>query len=229
MNENEILQLIKRSVSDTKHILNDGKPFEGIKKILCSWLLTLFICNFLNSFFTHLSMTFYFYGSNVYCWIKDILTILSLVTPFVVYIISTKKTDMTIKERDYLKSFLIFPILYVFCACLPMLLKSVNPYLQFQLVFSFPFSYLVTLMALYHLNGYFKNKYLFGIMIVFVAFLLIYFIFEAYIELNQFKLFPMWVLRVDYQLQDLNEIFLIDTIFLACTCFFMTHHYIDED
>ena len=66
MNENEILQLIKRSVSDTKHILNDGKPFEGIKKILCSWLLTLFICNFLNSFFTHLSMTFYFYGSNVY-------------------------------------------------------------------------------------------------------------------------------------------------------------------
>ena len=29
MNENEILQLIKRSVSDTKHVLNDGKPFEG--------------------------------------------------------------------------------------------------------------------------------------------------------------------------------------------------------
>lgn len=84
-------------------------------------------------------------------------------------------------------------------------------------------------MALYHLNGYFKNKHLFGIMIVFVVFLLIYFIFETYIELNQFKLFPMWVLRVDYQLQDLNEIFLIDTIFLACTCFFMTHHYIDED
>ena len=79
MNENEILQLIKRSVSDTKHVLNDGKPFEGIKKVLCSWLLTLFICNFLNSFFTHLSMTFYFYGSNIYYWIKNILTVLSLV------------------------------------------------------------------------------------------------------------------------------------------------------
>ena len=50
MNENEILQLIKRSVSDTKHILNDGKPFEGIKKILCSWLLTLFICKLYMSF-----------------------------------------------------------------------------------------------------------------------------------------------------------------------------------
>ena len=73
MNENEILQLIKRSVSDTKHVLNDGKPFEGIKKVLCSWLLTLFICNFLNSFFTHLSMTFYFYGSNIYyCGIYSI-------------------------------------------------------------------------------------------------------------------------------------------------------------
>lgn len=98
MNENEILQLIKRSVSDTKHILNDGKPFEGIKKVLCSWLLVLFLCNFLNGFFTHLSMTFYFYGSNVYDWIKDILTVLSLILPFVVYIVLAKRTDMTNKE-----------------------------------------------------------------------------------------------------------------------------------
>ena len=139
MDENEILRLIKRSVSDTRHVLNDGKPFDGIKKVLCFWLLTLSICNFLNSFFTHLSMAFYFYGSNVYYWIKDILTIVSLVMPFVVYIVSAKRTDMTNKERNYLKSFFIFPILYVFCACLPMLLKLVNPYLEFQLVFSFPF------------------------------------------------------------------------------------------
>ena len=39
MNENEILQLIKRSVSDTKHVLNDGKPFDGIKEVLCLSLI----------------------------------------------------------------------------------------------------------------------------------------------------------------------------------------------
>ena len=50
MNENEILHLITISVSDTKPVLNDGKPFEGIKKVLCSWLLTLFIKNFISNF-----------------------------------------------------------------------------------------------------------------------------------------------------------------------------------
>ena len=228
MDEEELLHLIKKSVGDTHHILNDGKPFEGLKKVLTYWLVTLLVCNLLIGFYTHLALHFYVYESKGYLIGKEILTFISMIGPLFVYIRTGIKTNMTKKEQDYLKSFFIFPVLYAFCACLPLILQSVNPYLKFQLIFSFPFSYLVTLMALYHLNGYFRNRWFFGLMIAFIIYLVLYFSFETYIALDPFKLFPMWILRIDYQLQDMNEIFVIDTLFLLVSCFFMNRHYINE-
>lgn len=229
MDKEEILRLIKVSQSDVRHILNTSKPFKGIKKVLIAWLMTFIVSNVATRLFTALSVHFYLYGTNIYFIIKDFLNLMTIVLPIGMYIYKYKTVEMTQKEKDYLKSFFLFPVLYIFCVCLPGILDLIDPYFRFQAIYSFPFSHFVTIMALYHLNGYFKNKYLFIVFLCFVAYLVLYLLFEVYIVLDEFKLLPLWIIRIDYLIQDINSAFLIDSLFLMISFLLLTHKYIDKN
>ena len=92
------LNIIKKTIGDTRYILDDAKPAVGIKKVLYRWLMKA-------------SLYLDFFGKKSYYQIFRLSNIILFCIPIMFYLFYVYRMDMTVKEKDFLKGFMIFPLL----------------------------------------------------------------------------------------------------------------------
>ena len=108
------LDTINNTIIDTKFILDDGKPYKGIYKTLFFWILSVFLSSIIISIIPYFALTYAWVEFEIYYTIFRIIYIVLFTIPILVYFISTKRMEMTLKELNFLNTFSFIPILISF-------------------------------------------------------------------------------------------------------------------
>lgn len=182
------LNIIKKTIGDTRYILDDAKPAVGIKKVLYRWLILFVVSNLILFIYMKASLYLDFFGTKSYYQIFRLSNIILFCIPIMFYLFYVYRMDMTVKEKDFLKGFMIFPLLISFFK----MLNSISYYLDINTMVSLydtiPFDLFVAFIAIYQLYRYFddkKYKYVAYLALIFVImFTLIKYIAIKMITLN---------------------------------------------
>ena len=67
------LNIIKKTIGDTRYILDDAKPAVGIKKVLYRWLILFVVSNLILFIYMKASLYLDFFGKKSYYQILDYL------------------------------------------------------------------------------------------------------------------------------------------------------------
>ena len=155
---NDDLSIIKNTIIDTKYILDDGKPYSGIKIVFGNWIKTFIICNLILFIYTEFSIYFNFFGTKQYYQIYRLSNIILLYIPFLLYQFFSCRVDMTVKEKDFLKSFMIFPLLISFFKTLNSISYYIDISAMVSLYDTIPFDLFVLFIAIYQIYRYFDDE-----------------------------------------------------------------------
>lgn len=128
---------------------DDAKPCEGIRVILFVWILSFLIFNMIRNRISFIP-------------VEAICSILS----FLVYLVMVLKSDISVKERRFLKAFTIYPLL--------ILLTEIASVFNLQSLYSkLPLSYLIAFAAIYSIYSYFHDKKYIYLLIVDMLFIVL--------------------------------------------------------
>lgn len=172
----EQMDIINQTINDTKYLKDNYKPSRGLIKVISTWfcmfIISKFIFNFINdlNFRYRLFLNYDWYFSVYNLFIVVVSLLITLFT--IVYV---NKINITFKERDILKGWLIFPILFSLIEILPVLTTFLNSGLVHDFYSAFPLTLLLTLIMVIFM--YFQYKYKELILIIGINSLLIAFIF----------------------------------------------------
>lgn len=156
-NRKAILNIIERTDADTKYVLDDSTPSKGIYRVLLIWLLLYTFSNIL----IYIADAIFMGANNM----EVVHTFTSITNLFffsmmiIVYYWMTCRNDMSLKERDFLKMFSIFIILFSFSKMLLPISSYLNMDFLIQLYSSIPVDLIINVNVLLMLFQYFKNKY----------------------------------------------------------------------
>ena len=173
---NDDLSIIKNTIIDTKYILDDGKPCSGIRIVFGNWIKTFIICNLILFIYTEFSIYFNFFGTKQYYQIYRLSNIILLYIPFVLYQFFSCRVDMTVKEKDFLKSFMIFPLLISFFKTLNSISYYIDISAMVSLYDTIPFDLFVLFIAIYQVYRYFGDerfKYVLYLVFAFLGFFIL--------------------------------------------------------
>ena len=138
---------------------DDKKPCEGMRVVLSVWILSFLILNIIRNRISFIPVGL-------------ICSILS----FLVYLLMVKKSDISVKERRFLKSFAIYPLL--------ILLTEIASVLNLQSVYSkLPLSYLIAFAAIYSIYSYFHDKKYVYLLMVDMLFIVLDIVLNAQMSL----------------------------------------------
>lgn len=128
---------------------DDAKPCEGIRIILFVWIVSFLILNMIRNRISFIP-------------VEAICSVLS----FLVYIVMVLKSDISVKERRFLKAFTIYPLL--------ILLTEIASVFNLQSIYSkLPLSYLIAFAAIYSIYSYFHDKKYIYLLIVDMLFIVL--------------------------------------------------------
>lgn len=152
------LNIIEQAMNDTKYIKDTYQPTLGIIKMLKLWfliyafsILTFFIIDKIN-------MSFELYNYPSFYTIYNLYRIMiCCIIPIIVFI-CIQKSDISLKERRYLKIWLVFPILFCLDNCLASISSLLNAETLISYYQSFPISSIVNIIFLVYLYYYFKYR-----------------------------------------------------------------------
>lgn len=173
---NDDLSIIKNTIIDTKYILDDGKQCSGIRIVFGNWIKTFIICNLILFIYTEFSIYFNFFGTKQYYQIYRLSNIILLYIPFVLYQFFSCRVDMTVKEKDFLKSFMIFPLLISFFKTLNSISYYIDISAMVSLYDTIPFDLFVLFIAIYQVYRYFGDerfKYVLYLVFAFLGFFIL--------------------------------------------------------
>lgn len=160
----KIKKLIHQTIEDTHYILNTHHPLEGVYTVLFHWLvlyvfasvtlavLDRFLPSFLLNQYNDLEALGLFFS------IKrvSILVLFSLI--LIGYGLKNVRTNMSLKERDFLKLFSVFVFLY----SLSRMIYPIAYYLNHNILLSFnntlPLDHVVNIFASLYLYSYCKKR-----------------------------------------------------------------------
>lgn len=155
------LELINQSIKDTEYIkiYDNQLTCNGVFSFFKLWTILFFIHNLLffiidkTNFYFELydSITLYFpiYNSSK--------IIINIIIPLILYM-RISKINIPLKERRFLKTCYIFPVLLCFENTLPSISAMLNSELLFSFYQSFPVSSIIICMYLAYIYSYFKDK-----------------------------------------------------------------------
>lgn len=128
---------------------DDAKPCEGIRAILFVWILSFLILNMIRNRISFIP-------------VEAICSILS----FLVYLVMVLKSDISVKERRFLKAFTIYLLL--------ILLTEIASVFNLQSIYTkLPLSYLIAFAAIYSIYSYFHDKKYIYLLIVDMLFIVL--------------------------------------------------------
>lgn len=216
INPDEEIEMINNAIIDTRFVLDSAKPSKGIYKTLMYWCLSHFIISTVLSIVSALALNYGWIETEYYYPIYRISAIILYLVPSVVYLIYFKKTDMTLKEMNFLKMYSFIPI----CISLFKILFPISYYINVDFLFALydvlPFDIVLIMFGLIQLYLYFEDKRYMtliigsGIYVIFYSIIKI--ICRADGELTEFM---MILINIRNFLEDLNDY----AIFIAIIMF----------
>ena len=128
---------------------DDTKPCEGIRVILFVWIISFLILNMIRNRISFITVD-----------------LVCSILPFLVYLVMVLKSDISVKERRFLKAFIIYPLL--------IFLTEVASIFNIQSIYSkLPLSYLIAFAAIYSIYSYFHDKKYIYLLIVDMLFIVL--------------------------------------------------------
>ena len=128
---------------------DDAKPCEGMRFILFVWIISFLVLNMIRNKITFIPVD-----------------IVCSILPFLVYFLMVLKSDISVKERRFLKAFSIYPLL--------ILLTEIASIFNLQSIYSkLPLSYLIAFAAIYSIYSYFHDKKYIYLLIVDMLFIVL--------------------------------------------------------
>lgn len=213
------LHIINQSINDTKFIKDNYRPMLAIYKVLRVWLLfyilinaSLYIIDTLNIKCQWYELPSFYTNYNFFRISISILAIAFII----IYIF---KMHMTLKERKYLKIWLVFPIILCFDISLPSLTSLLNLDLMIAFYQSLSISSIVNIILLFYLYSYLRDKSMIIIAIVYILYSVIIFsylsIYFNISEINSFqsKLYSFINILQSYKIIEMITLSIVALIF----------------
>ena len=171
-NPEDIINKIQQAKIDTRYVLDGEVPVRGVKRVLGVWLISYIIASLIIYFSTQYFMSLYITDGFDGFEITRLITFALFTVVIAIYYICLLRTSMTMKEKDFLKVFSIFIVLFSLLRMLFPLSYYMNFTVLLQLYNTFPFDIVINMIALIFLFNYLKDKTAFisiGMNIIFVA------------------------------------------------------------
>lgn len=166
----ERLNIIEQSMNDAKYIKNSYQPTLGIKKILKYWFLLYFFSILTFFIVDKANMNFDLYNYSSFYTIYNLYRIAICCFIPIILFICILKTNISLKERRYLKIWLVFPILFCLDNCLTSISYFLNAEILITFYQSFPISSIINIIFLVYLYSYFKNKSFIILIIIYTVY-----------------------------------------------------------
>lgn len=164
------LDIINQSTKDVAYINDKYYPIKGILKILLCWLFIYIACNLIFFTIDQFNMAYEFYNLS---WFFDVYNIMRImicaIIPFILFI-CISKFEMSLKERRFLKIWLVFPVLFCLDNCLSSISSILNAEVMIAFYQSFPISSIVNIVSLLYLYSYLKYKSILAITAIYVSY-----------------------------------------------------------
>lgn len=166
MDYKEQMDIINQTINDTKYLKDNYKPSRGLIKVISTWFLMYTISEFILNFINELNFKYQFFLTyDWYFFVYDSLIVVNFIIIAVFMIIYVLKINITFKERDILKGWLIFPLLFSLIEILPVFTTILNSELVFDFYSAFPLSLLLTLIMIIYIYSQYKYKDLIWVII----------------------------------------------------------------
>ncbi len=183
MDRNKLLKnLIDTTIRDTKYVLDDARPIRGIYKTLCIWFL-FYTGSTLVLLFTDSIVPMFFFKQginalslNQFFSMKRTITLVLFSTVIISYLISVFKIKMSLKEKDFLKLFSVFIVLYSLSRMIYPIAYYINPNILMNFNNALPLDLVVNVIAMILLVNYIKDKRFYGIILINSLYLVLNFV-----------------------------------------------------
>lgn len=152
------INIINQAVKDTQYLKDVYKPSKGLVKVISTWFCMYIFSKVGFNFINELQIKYKLYNYDWYYPIFDSLII--IVSLFILFLIVTfmNSKDISFKERDILKFWLIFPFLFSIIEMLPVLSILLNSELVSLFYSAFPLTLLITLVMVVFIYSQYKYK-----------------------------------------------------------------------
>lgn len=215
MKDKELIHVINQSVADTNYIKDDKIPCYNLKKVLKSWI-TIYMISNLIIYLTHtIGTVFNLIEEDWFFPLIRILYISLFLFTLIIYICLINKVNMSIKENDFLKLYIIIPILLAFTKIIFPLSYYLNTEILLGLINTISLDLITLILSSLLVKFYFKDKHLnifilYNI-VIFVINIMIIFSFSSF---NVNSLFLINIYNLVNFLQNYGIFALIHFIFI---------------
>lgn len=216
------LSVIDNAINDAKYVLDDATPCQRIRKVFIYWTTYLLVVNLLFYAYFKVSTHTGFFENELFSVYSRIFCILSNIISVVIYIRATKKVNVTLKEKKFLKTFAVFPVLLALIKMLPAVFYYINKEIMMQLYDTFSFDLVITFIALFFIMKYFKDKrykyLLIGLFIYMcITFFLMYYVVNVYVVQS----IDMFIFKIEDIIGIINEFSFYQIVVFGLSIYFM--------
>lgn len=173
MKKQELIHVINQSVVDTNYIKDDKISCYRLKNIIRNWLIFYMISNTILYFLHLIGIS----GINEEYWFYPLVRILyiSLFGLSLVYFIYTiNRTRISVKEKDFLKLYVLVPVLLVFTKIIFPISYYLNTDILLGLINTVSLDLITLIISSLLFKFYFKDNHL----NIFILFNIILYIFN---------------------------------------------------
>lgn len=154
----KLINMINYTIADTNYVKDDATPFEGILRSLLVWFIVYFIGSLVLYFYQSLGNYYMLFENQWYFPLSRFINIFLFSSSLILYFIFIHKTNMSLKEKDFLKTFSIVLILLIFSRMIYPLSYYLNSSVLIGLYDTISLDLLVLILSSVLLNSYFKTK-----------------------------------------------------------------------
>lgn len=158
-NSNEkLLNAIDDAIADTYYIKDEATPYRGIFKVLSRWLIIYTITSLILYIHNLMGLHLMMYNYEWYFIISRLTALIMFPVSLIVYFLLLIKTKMTLKEKDFLKTYSSIVILLVFSRIIYPLSYYLDSEILIGLYQTISLDLAVLILSSFFFNYYFKNN-----------------------------------------------------------------------
>ena len=213
----KLIDLINYTIADTNYVKDFATPYYGIFKTLLYWISMYTISSFILFFYQYFGNLYSLYLNNWYFPLSRLLNIFLFSMSLLVYFIYIFKNKMSLKEKDFLKSFSIIVIMLVFSRMVFALSYYIKSSILVDLYNTIPLDIIILILSGFYLNYYFKSSFSRGIIIMnIVIFILNILVFSLFTSTSNPSSILISIHNLFTILRD-NGVFIILNFFILLT------------
>lgn len=218
-NEKEVLETIINARIDARYLLDNKYPIKGIYKVLGIWLISYILTSVTLYIFSKFIMSNT--TETLFQYTRILNIILFSITIFI-YFIATLQIKMTVKEKDFLKGFSCFIIVFSLLRMLIPISYYMNSAFLLQIYESIPFDMVILILAFVSLYSYSHQRQLIYIIVLNIMYLVFY-VFSTSFFINNPEPSNLSILVQELNTVFRNEGFMIILLFLITLIVFAVH------